>query len=61
MDQTQSDNPSNWVQEKRSPSICLLIGAKYFKAGYKAYAKEMNYSAMVENSARDEDGHGTHT
>ncbi|KAK9155619.1 hypothetical protein Sjap_003099 [Stephania japonica] len=47
--------------KKGVPCNRKLIGAKYFNAGYKAYAKEMNYSVTVENSARDEDGHGTHT
>ncbi|KAL5771778.1 hypothetical protein ACOSP7_015932 [Xanthoceras sorbifolium] len=35
-----------------------LIGARYFYRGYEAYAKKMNFS---HNSARDYDGHGTHT
>ncbi|KAH7545417.1 hypothetical protein FEM48_Zijuj01G0091700 [Ziziphus jujuba var. spinosa] len=39
-----------------------LIGARYFNKGYLAYAKSINYSvASVPNSARDLDGHGTHT
>ncbi|KAK9082568.1 hypothetical protein Scep_029039 [Stephania cephalantha] len=52
----QSDNPSNWVQEKAPLAfVWKLIGAKYFKVGCKAYAKEMNYSVTIENSVRDED------
>lgn len=39
-----------------------LIGARYFNKGYVAYAKSVNYSvADVADSARDLDGHGTHT
>ncbi|KAK9124807.1 hypothetical protein Scep_013653 [Stephania cephalantha] len=47
--------------KKGVPCNRKLIGAKYFKAGCKAYAKEMNYSVTVENSAKDEDVHETHT
>ncbi|KAK9094596.1 hypothetical protein Scep_026065 [Stephania cephalantha] len=47
--------------KKGVPCNRKLIRAKYFNAGYEAYAKEMNYSVTVEISARDEDGHGTHT
>ncbi|KAJ7963501.1 Subtilisin-like protease [Quillaja saponaria] len=35
-----------------------LIGARYFNKGYEAYAGRLNASF---NSARDHDGHGSHT
>ncbi|KAL5698548.1 hypothetical protein ACHQM5_029574 [Ranunculus cassubicifolius] len=37
-----------------------LIGAKFFSAGYEATNGKMNQSAEYK-SARDSDGHGTHT
>ncbi|PIA27387.1 hypothetical protein AQUCO_07800019v1 [Aquilegia coerulea] len=39
-----------------------LIGAKYFNKGYIAYAKSINATIdPIHNSARDVEGHGTHT
>ncbi|PKA47076.1 Subtilisin-like protease [Apostasia shenzhenica] len=45
-----------------SSSICnrKLVGARYFSGGYEATSGRMNESSELR-SARDSDGHGTHT
>ncbi|KAH9750022.1 subtilisin-like protease SBT5.4 [Citrus sinensis] len=38
-----------------------LIGARYFNRAYAAYVKQHNISVNFNNTARDHEGHGTHT
>lgn len=59
--------PSKWkgacvVGKDFSPSLCnrKLIGAKFFCDGYEATNGKMNETTEYR-SARDSDGHGTHT
>ncbi|KAF5186476.1 Subtilisin-like protease, partial [Thalictrum thalictroides] len=60
--------PSKWKgycqNDTKAGVMCnrKLIGATYFNKGYLAYAQEANVTFdSTLNSARDEDGHGTHT
>ncbi|GAB2275024.1 hypothetical protein Dimus_009792 [Dionaea muscipula] len=54
-------------QNDSSPEAVLcnrkLIGAKYYNKGYRRALAASNYSAIksIVNSARDYDGHGSHT
>ncbi|WCJ32551.1 Subtilase family protein [Euphorbia peplus] len=64
-DEGMGEVPSNWrgiCQNDSSPFPVRcnrkLIGARYFNKGYGAYAGPLNSSF---NSARDTEGHGTHT
>ncbi|KAA8543068.1 hypothetical protein F0562_021437 [Nyssa sinensis] len=59
--------PSHWKGqcmegEKFSKRLCnkKIIGARYFTAGYEASTGAINNTADIK-SARDNDGHGTHT
>ncbi|CAK9177165.1 unnamed protein product [Ilex paraguariensis] len=57
--------PSKWkgiCQNDTSAGVHCnrkLIGARYFNKGYAAYAGSLNSSVL--NTARDYDGHGSHT
>ncbi|KAI3906129.1 hypothetical protein MKW92_021330 [Papaver armeniacum] len=60
--------PSRWKgicqnnTKEGVPCNRKLIGARYFNSGYAAYLSEVDPSKIPVNvSARDEDGHGTHT
>ncbi|KAF9609167.1 hypothetical protein IFM89_013557 [Coptis chinensis] len=45
-----------------APCNRKLIGARYFNKGYRSYAQQVNVTLnSTVNSARDEDGHGSHT
>nr|XP_043614179.1 subtilisin-like protease SBT1.5 [Erigeron canadensis] len=67
-DQDLGPIPSDWKGEcmegeKFTKDLCnkKLIGARYFTAGYEASIDITNNGSNLVKSARDTDGHGTHT